>query len=391
MWYWNAPKLVFGDGAVDYLEQIKGTKAFIVTDEVMEKLGFVEIVSKKLSKSKIEVKVFNEVEPDPSVQTVKKGGEICSEYKPDIIIGLGGGSAMDSAKAIDFIYEQPDMKLEDLSPFVSFKLHQKCKLIQIPTTSGTGAEVTWAVVLTDVKERRKLLLASREIIADVAIIDPIFPAKMPPSLTASTGIDALTHAIEGYVSIWRNIYSDAMCIKATQLVFENLEKAVKNGSDMVARENMHNAATIAGLGFGNSQAGIAHSMGHSVGAVFHKPHGFCVGVALPYIMEYEILAADEPKKMFAELGRQALAIEEKDDLKASKILVKKVRELLKATGAPLSYREMEISSEDFEKNFDLVVANADMDSCTSTTRPMPSKEDFQKLFKAAFDGKALTL
>ncbi|MHA1271574.1 MAG: iron-containing alcohol dehydrogenase [Candidatus Helarchaeota archaeon] len=388
MWYWDAPKLVFGDGAVDYLEQLTNyKKAFIVTDKIMEELGFVEKVTKKLSKAKIESKIFNEVEPDPSVQTAKKGGAICTEYAPDMIIGLGGGSAMDAAKAIAFIYEQPEMKLEDLSPFVKFKMHQKSILIQIPTTSGTGAEVTWAVVLTDTAEKRKLLLASREIIADIAIIDPSFPAKMPPSLTASTGLDALTHAIEGFVSIWRNVYSDAMCIKAVQLVFENLETAVKDGSNIKARENMHNAATMAGLGFGNAQAGIAHSMGHSIGAVFHKPHGFCVGIALPYIMEYEISADDEPKKYFAEIGRQTIGIQEKDDFEASKILIQKIRDLFKNIGAPLSYRELEISQNEFEKNFDLVILNADQDSCTSTTRPMPSKEDFQDLFRAAFDGK----
>ncbi|MHA1253294.1 MAG: iron-containing alcohol dehydrogenase [Candidatus Helarchaeota archaeon] len=386
MWYWDAPKIVFGEDAIDYLEQVNGTKAFIVTDKVMEELGFVDIVINKLTKSNIDTKVFNEVEPDPSVQTVRKGGEICSEYKPDLIIGLGGGSAMDAAKAIDFIYEQPDMKLEDLSPFVQFKLHQKCKIIQIPTTSGTGAEVTWAVVLTDTKDRRKLLLASREIVADIAIIDPIFPLKMPPSLTASTGLDALTHAIEGYASIWKNIYSDAMCLKATELVFENLEKAVKNGSDIKVRENMHNAATMAGLGFGNSQAGIAHSMGHAIGAVFHKPHGICVGIALPYIVEYAISTADEPKKLFAEISRKSLSIVEDDDFEASKQLVSRIRKLMKDIGAPTSYRELEISEDEFNKNFDLVIRNADQDSCTSTFRPMPSKEDFQELFKAAYEG-----
>ena len=386
MWYWNCPKLVFGSDSIDYLEQIQGNKAFIVTDKVMEELGFVKIVQDKLKKANIESKIFNGVEPDPSVQTVKKAGKICQDYKPDIIIGLGGGSSMDAAKAVDFIYEQPEMNLEDISPFVSFKLHQKSVLIQIPTTSGTGAEVTWAVVLTDTEERRKLLLASREIIADVAIIDPIFPSKMPSNLTYSTGLDALTHAVEGYVSKWRNIYSDAMCMKAIQLVFENLEKSVKDGSDIKIRENMHNAATMAGLGFGNSQAGIAHSMGHSFGAVFHKPHGECVGIALPYTMEYGIAKAD-PRRMYAEITRQALFINEPDDLEASKILIRKIRQLIKDIGAPSSFKELEVSKEDFETNFDLVVLNADQDSCTSTSRPMPSKEDFQELFRCAFDGK----
>ncbi|TFF88595.1 MAG: iron-containing alcohol dehydrogenase, partial [Promethearchaeota archaeon] len=284
---------------------------------------------------------------------------------------------------------EPDMKLENLSPFVDIKLHQKCKTIQIPTTSGTGAEVTWAVVLSDLEEKRKLLLASREIVADIAIIDPQFPAKMPPKLTISTGLDALTHAIEGYVSIWRNIYSDAMCEKAVELIFNNLEEAVKNGSNMEARENMHNAATISGLGFGNSQAGIAHSIGHSLGAVLHKPHGFCVGIALPYTMEFNIKAEGGPVAKYASLARNTLNITEKDDLEASKILINRVKDLMNNIGSPLSYKEFEISKKDFEDNFELLVLNADQDSCTSTSRPMPTREEFQELFRCIYEGKEI--
>ncbi|TFF86365.1 MAG: iron-containing alcohol dehydrogenase [Promethearchaeota archaeon] len=387
MWYWDAPRLVFGEDAVEYLEQISGKRAFIVTDKIMVDLGFVEIVQKKLQKANIESTYYDEVEPDPSVQTAKKGVELCREYKPDWIIGLGGGSPMDVAKAIDFMYENPDMKLENLSPFIQFKLHDKCKIIQIPTTSGTGAEITWAVVLTDLEEKRKLLLASREIVADVAIIDPQFPAKMPPKLTSSTGLDALTHAVEGYVSIWGNIYSDAMCEKAVELIFQNLETAVEDGSNMEARENMHNAATMAGLGFGNSQAGIAHSMGHSIGAVLHKPHGFCVGIALPYTMDFNISAEGGPKEKYAILARKALSISEKDDFEASKILIEKIKDVMKNVGAPLSYKEFEIPKKDFEENFDLIVLNADQDSCTATSRPIPTREEFQMLLRKAYEGE----
>jgi alcohol dehydrogenase class IV len=193
---------------------------------------------------------------------VKRGAAAMSQYGPDWVIGLGGGSAMDAAKAMWVLYECPDMEPEEINPMIPLGLRQKARLIAIPTTSGTGAEVTWVVILTDTEDRRKLVLGSRENVADIAIVDPALVVKLPPQITADTGMDALSHAIEGYTSAWHNDFSDGLCLKAIQMVFDYLPRAYADGDDKEAREKMHSAATIAGLGFGNSMGALAHAMGH---------------------------------------------------------------------------------------------------------------------------------
>ncbi|MCK4451800.1 MAG: iron-containing alcohol dehydrogenase, partial [Anaerolineae bacterium] len=198
MWFFASPEIVFGEDALGYLDEIEGVRALIVTDENMVRLGFVDRVIGHLEKAGIETRVFAEVEPDPSLETVKQGAQVALAYEPDWIVGLGGGSAMDAAKAVWVLYERPDLEPDAISPAEMLGLRKKARLIAIPTTSGTGAEVTWAVVLTDTKERRKLGLGSRENVADIAIVDPVFVAELPPQITADTGMDALTHAIEGY-------------------------------------------------------------------------------------------------------------------------------------------------------------------------------------------------
>jgi Alcohol dehydrogenase, class IV len=240
------------------------------------------------------------VEPDPSVATVLRGAEVARAFEPDWIIGLGGGSPMDAAKAIWILYERPDLHPAEINPFVRLGLRQKARLITIPTTSGTGAEITWAIVLTDTEEQRKMGLGNRENVADMAIVDPALTVGMPPRLTADTGMDALTHAVEGYTCTWHNDISDGLCIQAARLVFQYLPRAVADGSDMEARERMHNAAAIAGLGFGNAMASMAHAMGHTLGATFHIPHGRAVGIYLPYTIEF---CAREAPERFARTGR----------------------------------------------------------------------------------------
>ncbi|MFQ5577581.1 MAG: iron-containing alcohol dehydrogenase, partial [Anaerolineae bacterium] len=286
MWYFRSPEIVFGPDSLDHLETLTGARAFIVTDPMIAQLGFVELVGRHLERAGLSYGLFSQVEPEPSANTILHGAAQITAYRPEWIIGLGGGSAIDAAKAMWAVYENPGLNPETINPFEPLTLRQKARLIAIPTTSGTGSEATWATVITSAEENRKIGAGSPGILPDIAIVDPILAQKMPPRLTADTGLDALTHAIEGYTCNLHSDFTDGLCVKAMQLVFEYLPRAVKNGADMQAREKMHNAATLAGLGFGNAMAALAHSLGHSLGAILHVPHGRAVALFLPSTIQF---------------------------------------------------------------------------------------------------------
>lgn len=388
MWFYSSPrKIVFGPGSLKYLGQIKPKKVFIVTDKVCQELGFTDLVIKNL-KSKPEIQIFNEIMPDPTIQIVEKGGKLCQEFGPDLIIGLGGGSVMDAGKGIWFLYEHGDkMTLRNLSMFAKIKM-TKSDYFCIPTTSGTGADVTWAVILTDMQaDGAKVAFQSREVVPTVAILDPVFPANMPPKLTIGTGLDALTHAFEGYISSFKNELSDGNCLSAIRLLFNYLEEAVKNGKNKEARNKVHIAASIAGLGFGNSQAGIAHSIGHSVGALFHKPHGAAVGLPLPYILQFSANREPDVKKMLAEIARRSLDIWDSDDEKAYQSLIDAIKDLYKRIGAPRTFKDLGIEEKEFKEKYEKLVKFSDADVCTPMNRPIPETEDFAKIIQYIWDGK----
>ncbi|MGC8782121.1 MAG: iron-containing alcohol dehydrogenase [Anaerolineae bacterium] len=385
MWFFNSPEIVYGEGALDYLDELAGRRAFIVTDPHLHALGFTERVAVHLRRAGLEVTHFAEVEPEPSLETVVRGAEAMRAFEPDWIVGLGGGSAMDAAKAMWALYERPDIAPDAISPLVKLGLGARSRLITIPTTAGTGAEVTWALVLSDRAEGRKLGLGSRETLATLAIVDPALTAAMPPRHTADTGLDALTHAIEGYTSTWRNDFSDGLCLKAIQLVFDYLPRAVADGSDLEAREKMAVAATIAGLGFGNSMAGLAHAMGHAFGAVFHRPHGAAVGLYLPYTIEF--IAA-------AGLGRYAdiaysLRLPADDGSAAATALVGAIRELMRRIGAATTAAEMGIAADEHEAALERLCDLAEGDTQIVTSPRVPEREELAALFRAAHEGKML--
>ena len=219
MWYFTSPKIVFGEDALSHLEQLKGQRAFIVTDANLARLGFAERVQARLAVAGIESTVFADVEPEPSLQMVRRCAQAMAEYAPDWVVGLGGGSSLDAAKGAWFLYERPDVDPAAINPFEDFGLRNRARLIAIPTTSGTGADVTMAAVLTDQDEGRKLGLGSHELVPDIAIVDPSLVSALPAQLTADTGLDALTHAIEGYTCAFRNDFADGLCLKAIQLIF----------------------------------------------------------------------------------------------------------------------------------------------------------------------------
>jgi alcohol dehydrogenase class IV len=385
MWFFNSPQVVFGESALSYLAQIHGTRAYIITDTQMVKFGFVDLVKEQLAQASIETRVFAEVEPEPSLDTVRRGAALLCEYEPDWIVGLGGGSPMDAAKAMWALYERPDLQPDGISPLEYLGLGKKARLITIATTSGTGAEVTWATVLSDPVENRKLGLGSRETLATIAIVDPIFAMKMPPRLTADTGLDALTHAIEGYSSTWRNDFADGMCLKAVDLVFKFLPKAYADGSDAEAREKMHNAAAIAGLGFINSLAALAHAMGHSFGGAFHVPHGRAVSLFLPYTMEF---AANGGNYRYADIahfiGLAGLGAEQ-----LTRALISAVRDLEVGLQSNTNAASLGIARDDLARALPTLLDHAENDTSITANSRVPERGELEKLFWYAYDGKPI--
>jgi alcohol dehydrogenase class IV len=383
MWYFVSPEIVFGEGALDALGELSGRRALVVTDATLVELGLVERATAHLEKSGFEIHVFDQVEPDPSVQTVRRGTQVAREVEPDWIVGLGGGSPMDAAKAIWVLYERPDLEPGEINPFVPLGLRQKARLVTIPTTSGTGAEATWAIVLTDTEEQRKMGLGNRENVADIAIVDPAMAAGMPPRLTADTGLDALTHAVEGYTCTWHTDVTDGLSINGVRLVLEYLPRAVADGSDMEARERMHNAATCAGLSFGNAMASMAHAMGHVLGSVFHIPHGRAVSLFLPYTVEF---AACGAPGRFAELAA-LLGCTRADGEQAARDLAGLVRDLCRQLGSPTSVAEAGIEGAAYEAHMEKLVDDTFNDTQMVTTARSPSFEELQQLFRYAYAGQ----
>lgn len=385
MWNFVSPRIVFGEGALDVLDELQGQRALIVTDTNMVRIGLVDKVKKHLTKAGIDVHVFDQVEPDPSVQTALQGAQMAQDVQPDWIVGLGGGSPMDAAKTIWVLYERPDIEPAAIGPVGELGLRKKARLITIPTTSGTGAEATWGIVLTDTAEKRKMGLGHPENIADIAIVDPEMAAGMPPKLAADTGLDALVHAVEGYTCSWHTDLTDGLCLQATRLVFKYLARAVINDQDMEARERMHNAATCAGLGFGNAMASMAHALGHSLGSAFHIPHGRAVGLFLPYTIEF--FSSQAPER-FAELAALA-GFPNDGGEQAAREFARHIRDLCRQIGNPASVSETGIGRKDYEGQLDKLVDDALNDTQMVTALRAPSLEETRRLFLYAYEGRPI--
>jgi len=387
MWFFNSPEIAFGEGALSYIERLEGKRAFIVTDSLIVRLGHAARVADALKGVGFEVAVFDQVEPNPSLETVRVGAAAMTEFQPDWIVGLGGGSSLDAAKAMWILYECPDTDPEGINPVETFHLRRKARLVAIPTTSGTGSEATWAVVLTNTAECRKLGLGSREDLPDIAIVDPSFAMGMPPRLTADTGMDALTHAVEGYTCTWHNDFSDGLCLKAAELVFQYLPRSYADGSDVEARTKMHCAASIAGLGFGNSLASLAHGLGHSLGGVFHVPHGLAVGLFLPYVIEY--CARGEPgTTRYAELAYH-LRLPSLSEAEAAHALVDAIRSLQGKLEEPTAIAGCGVTREDLQAQMALLVSNCGNDSSTVTSTRIPDDQETRRLYEYAYDGRSI--
>jgi alcohol dehydrogenase class IV len=385
MWKFVSPEIVFGAGALDALDELDGQRAFIVTDSTLTTLGAVDRVTAHLSQARIETRVFDAVEPGPTMDTVARAAAMAREWSPDWIVGLGGGSPLDAAKAVRVLHERPDLGPLDITPQARLDLGRSVHLLTIPTTSGTGSEVTWRIVLADPVEQRKVALGNPANVADLAVVDPEMAISMPARLTADTGLDALTHAMEGYTCGWHTDLSDGLCLKAARLILGFLPRAVLDGDDVVARERMHNAATCAGLGFGNAMASLAHAMGHALSAVFHVPHGRAVGVLLPYTLEF---AARTAPQRLAELAVLVGCVGA-NTVERARALARRVRALSQVIDSPVRIDQLGIAREAFEEQMQKLVDDAYNDTQIAAACRSPTYDELGQLWRYAYEGKAI--
>ena len=409
-WFKIPPKIYFERDAVQYLQVMPNiSRAFIVSDPMMVKLGYVDKVLYYLRKRTeyCHCEIFSEVEPDPSVETIHNGVRAMNAFQPDVIIALGGGSAIDAAKGMWLFYENPETSFDGLRlKFMDIRkrafhfpnLGKKTQMVAIPTTSGTGSEVTSFSVITDKKNGNiKYPLADYELTPDVAIIDPQFVSTMPKSITADTGMDVLTHAIEAYVSVMATDYTDGLAIKAIELIFDYLPRSWRDANDAEAREKVHNASCIAGMAFSNAFLGINHSLAHKLGGEFHIPHGRANAVLLPYVIAYN---AQKPTKFtifpkyskfvadqrYAQIARY-LGLGGKTQEEQIANLIQAIRNLMKELNVPMSIRECGVDEKTFMETLPGLAERAFEDQCTTANPRYPLVSELEEIYRKAYYGE----
>ncbi|WP_058829775.1 bifunctional acetaldehyde-CoA/alcohol dehydrogenase [Paenibacillus polymyxa] len=408
-WFKVPSKIYFEKNSTQYLAKMPDiTRVAIITDPMMVKLGYVDRVIHYLHQRQtpVAIEVFSEVEPDPSTVTVERGTEMMRRFQPDCIIALGGGSPMDAAKGMWMFYEYPDTDFNNLKQkFMDIRkriykyprLGQKAQFVAIPTTSGTGSEVTSFAVITDKNlGNTKYPLADYELTPDVAIIDPVFVYSLPKTAVADTGMDVLTHAIEAYVSVMANDYTDGLAIKAIQLVFQYLEQSALTG-DKLAREKMHNASTLAGMAFANAFLGINHSLAHKWGGQYHTAHGRTNAILLPHVIRYN---AKKPTKFasfpkyshfvaderYAEIAR-ILGLPARTTEEGVNSLIDAIRKLNKTLGIEESFQQLGFDPKDFESRVDYLADRAFEDQCTTANPKLPLVTELADVYRNAFYGR----
>lgn len=405
-WFKVPDRVYFMPGSVQYLTKMPGIeRALIVTDKVMLQLGYVDKVIYHLRKRQnyVAIEVFDQVEPDPPLEMVEKGVDAMRHFNPDTIIALGGGSAIDAAKGMWLFYEHPEVEFEFLRmKFLDIrkrtykypKLGRKVKMVAIPTTSGTGSEVTAFTVITDKGKEIKYPLADYELTPDVAIVDSDFVMSIPPNVTADTGLDVLTHAVEAYVSVMASDYTDALAIKAIELVFKYLPKAYRNGDDREARTKMHNASTIAGLAFTNAFLGINHSLAHKLGGQFNISHGRANAIMMPHVIAYN---ASPPSKFasfpnyeyyvahikYQEISKH-LGLPAGTPAEGVSSLINAIHNLMKELDMPFTIAECGIKPQEYAAVIDKLAEHAFEDQCTTSNPRMPLITELAQLYRQAY-------
>lgn len=372
-----ASEVFHGAGSLEELKNIKGKKAIIVTGgSSMKKSGTLDRAVAFLQEAGIETRVFDGVEEDPSSATSFKGAEAMLEFQPDWIIGLGGCSAIDAAKTMWIFYEYPETDFDSLiKPFSVPVLRNKAKFIAIPSTSGTGTETTGLAVITDREKGVKYPIVSYELTPDIAIVDGEICASMPAHITSNTGLDALTHCVEAFVSNIDNNYADVLAKGGLEIVFDNLQEAVKNPDNIAARQNMHDASFMAGLAFNNAWLGIVHSLSHQVGALYGIPHGCANAIFLPNVIRYNESATNKYPALAKVIGEET-----------AEGLAQAIEGLRKDVNNIGSLKEFGISKEDWIKNLDYIAGNALIDPCTGFNPRVPSLEELKDIYNACYEG-----
>ncbi|MGQ9412554.1 bifunctional acetaldehyde-CoA/alcohol dehydrogenase [Streptococcus pluranimalium] len=405
-WFKLPPKVYFEKNSITYLRQIKAEKVMLVCDPGMVQFGYADLVRKQLAlnPNNPRVEVFSDVEPNPSTNTVYKGLELFNDFQPDTIIALGGGSAMDAAKAMWMFFENPDVSffgakqkfLDIRKRTYKIPYAEKTTFICIPTTSGTGSEVTPFAVITDSDDHTKYPLADYALTPDIAIVDPALVMSVPASVTADTGMDVLTHAIESYVSVMASDYTRGLSLQAIKLVFENLETSVKKATEE-SREKMHNASTMAGMAFANAFLGICHSIAHKVGGEWGIPHGRTNAILLPHIIRYN---AKDPQKHamfpkydffraekdYADIAR-FMGFKGKNDAELAEELARRVYELGKAVGIDMNFKSQGVKKEQLKADADRLAEKAYEDQCTTANPKEPLISELKEIIEIAYDYK----
>jgi alcohol dehydrogenase class IV len=372
--------ITYGEGALKRLASLTGTKAAVVTGgSSMKKFGFLDQAIAYLHEAGMETILIDGVEPNPSVTTVQRGAKAMLDFGPDWIVAIGGGSALDAAKVMWCFYEHPDLTFDAIIEVGSMPpLRTKARFAAIPSTSGTASEITAFSVITDTENHIKYPIVASDMVPDIAILDPALPAKMPPHITANTGMDVLAHATEAVASIAATCFTDPYAIEAIKLVIANLPKAYADGSDMVARFNMHNASALAGMAFTNASLGLVHSLAHKIGGEFGVTHGLSNAILMPYIIDFN--------RKFTDKYAQVEKTLEIDDL------AEKVRELNRSLHIPATFKdcdEVDFSEEKFKAVLDRMSANAHADPCTLTNPGSPTPADVKAIYEAAYYGRSM--
>ena len=409
LWFRVPPKIYFKRGAVDIaLRELKDKKrAFIVTDKFLFDSGAVNTVSNLFEEMDIEYQIFFDVKSDPCISTIEDAVKAIKVFKPDVFVSFGGGSPMDAAKIMQLKYEHPEISFEDIAlRFMDIKKricsipeYKKSMMVAIPTTSGTGSEVTPFAVITDNNSGIKYALADYALTPDMAIVDANFVDNMPKGLTAAGGIDALVHAIEAYVSVMATNFTNSTALEAAKQIFKYLPRAYHDGAkDPIAREKMHHAATLAGMAFANSFLGLCHSMAHKLGTAFNIPHGIANALLISQVIKYN---ADEGKRKqtafpqyrvpeaqerYAQIAEN-LGLKGRSDAAKVKSLIAAIEKLKKDLDIPSSIKAYGVSKKDFVYKLDWLVENAFDDQCTGANPSYPLMEDIRKIYMDAFEGK----
>lgn len=366
-----------GLGSLENLKTIEGEKAVIVTGSgSMKKYGFLDKTISLLKEAGIESAVFEGVEADPSVETVMKGVEFFNRESPDIIIGLGGCSAIDAAKAMWIFYEYPEATFEEIiKPFSVKPLRNKARFVAIPSTSGTGTEATCASIITDTDKGIKYPIVSYEICPDIAIVDGELAKSMPKNVTADTGMDALSHDVEAFVATLASPYSDAMAIDSIRSIFVNLPRAFDDGNNLEARQAMHDASCMGGIAFSNALLGIVHSIAHQIGGMFNIPHGRANAILMPNVIRFNSRGTDKYRPLAQALGKET-----------AEDFAVEIERLRERVGIKSSFNAYGIDPTAWQEKLDAMVQNAMDDPCTGTNPRKPTLEEMKKIFVSCFNG-----